>query len=152
MFKKTTGFTLIELIVVVVLLAIVSLYAASRFIGKSSFSVYTAKEQTISVIRQVQLRRMQSNTDTSSNYTQLSISSSCIGSVYACSLTAGSERSDALWLDDASVQSNVSQVSFDLLGNPTGSAASGVTISFSSGSETTTLCINSAGYVGSICT
>ena len=61
--SSTLGFTLTELILVIVLLSILSLFAASRFIGKSGFSAFALQEQVISVIRQVQVNRMQSNID-----------------------------------------------------------------------------------------
>ncbi len=50
-----------ELILVIVLISIVSLYAAPRFFGKSSFSVYALQDQVVSVVRQVQHKRIQSN-------------------------------------------------------------------------------------------
>ena len=104
--SSTLGFTLTELILVIVLLSILSLFAASRFIGKSSFSAFALQEQVISVIRQVQVNRMQSNIDVppkdhpercnpseyssgeDSSYTNfcLSVVSSCIGSSMACDL------------------------------------------------------------------
>ncbi|WP_372377368.1 Tfp pilus assembly protein FimT/FimU [Vibrio natriegens] len=106
--SSTLGFTLTELILVIVLLSILSLFAASRFIGKSSFSAFALQEQVISVIRQIQVNRMQSNIDIPNklypercfpssykseededdSYTNfcLSVASSCIGSSMACDL------------------------------------------------------------------
>lgn len=59
--SSALGFTLMELILVIVLLSILSLFAASRFMGSGSFSAYALQERVISVIRQVQVNRMQSN-------------------------------------------------------------------------------------------
>lgn len=63
--RLNQGFTMVELIVVIIVVAIMSLYAASQFIGVSKFSAQAAQEQGISVIRQIQLGRMQSNLDES---------------------------------------------------------------------------------------
>ncbi|MDF4956954.1 type II secretion system protein, partial [Vibrio parahaemolyticus] len=109
--SSALGFTLMELILVIVLLSILSLFAASRFMGSSSFSAYTLQERVISVIRQVQVNRMQSNISIpnksyperclpssykageDSSYTNfcLSITSTCIGASAACNL-ASKER------------------------------------------------------------
>ena len=58
---KHQGFTIIELVVVVVLISIVGLYASSKFIGINSFSAAVAQEQAIAIIRQIQLNSMQAN-------------------------------------------------------------------------------------------
>ncbi|WP_232060916.1 prepilin-type N-terminal cleavage/methylation domain-containing protein [Vibrio taketomensis] len=42
---KLSGFTLVELIIVIILLAILSVYAASRYIGLGSFSALQFKTQ-----------------------------------------------------------------------------------------------------------
>ncbi|NMU85398.1 prepilin-type N-terminal cleavage/methylation domain-containing protein, partial [Vibrio parahaemolyticus] len=55
--SSALGFTLMELILVIVLLSILSLFAASRFMGSGSFSAYALQERVISVIRQVQVNR-----------------------------------------------------------------------------------------------
>ncbi|MFA0349782.1 prepilin-type N-terminal cleavage/methylation domain-containing protein, partial [Vibrio sp. 10N.222.55.C6] len=80
------GFTLVELIIVIIILGIVSTFAASRFVGTSSFSTFTAQEQTISVIRQIQVNRMQSNVSAANDSFRLAINSDCLGSVAACNL------------------------------------------------------------------
>ncbi|MEC7942312.1 MAG: prepilin-type N-terminal cleavage/methylation domain-containing protein [Pseudomonadota bacterium] len=52
------GFTLIELITVMLLLAILSTYAASRYIGARSFDLHVIKSELISSLRLTQLRAM----------------------------------------------------------------------------------------------
>ncbi|MCL9780532.1 prepilin-type N-terminal cleavage/methylation domain-containing protein [Vibrio sp. S4M6] len=145
------GFTLVELLVVVLLIAIVSVYAASRYFGVSHFSAFAAQAQAISIIRQVQVNRMQSNVGSSSSNNNfiLAISSNCIGSVTGCATSDRSTRSDVLSFDSVSVSStpSLSQVTFDLLGNPEGSASPGVTIAFSDDNSSASVCINSQGFV-----
>ncbi len=157
-----------ELILVIVLISIVSLYAAPRFFGKSSFSVYALQDQVVSVVRQVQLNRMQSNiTDTedlddiSDNF-RLYVSDKCIGSVTACDLKSQcdasnnensssckqvSARSD--YVADKSfifsITNGVSPVEFDLRGNPNEEVS--ISIEEQNSSRGCEVTINSQGYV-----
>lgn len=169
-FHIQRGFTLIELMVVIIILAILSVYAATRFQGPSSFSPYAAQAQAISVIRQIQLARMQSNVQdntTKANtlnerYT-LAISPHCLGSKPACDghPNTGLGLSSKVEFDNQTmnfkVEPSVSIITFDLLGRPTalcdatGSNCSGqykITINDVTNSvEKTTVCINSQGFV-----
>ncbi|EGQ9934164.1 TPA: type II secretion system protein [Vibrio vulnificus] len=152
---SSRGFTLVELIVVILLISIVSAYAASRYIGTGSFSAYAAQEQAISVIRQLQVYRMQSNTTNSANPNfELTASGGCLGSSAGCSAAAtpqaAESRSDVMRLDGVSVSSTISPIRFDLRGNPlqtNGSALNSVTITFTASGESAVVCINSQGYV-----
>ncbi|EKO3492147.1 type II secretion system GspH family protein [Vibrio fluvialis] len=152
---KAGGFTLVELIVVILLVAILSAYAASRFIGVSSFSAYAAKEQAVSIIRQIQVSRMQSNLSEaalqSNGHYVLQVSSSCLGSVAACALSNDDQRSDVLRGNNLSFSSSVAlssqRIQFDLLGNPQNEAAAGVTITITAPDSSASVCINSQGYV-----
>ncbi|EOK5733741.1 type II secretion system protein [Vibrio vulnificus] len=153
--RAQAGFTLVELIVVILLISIVSAYAASRYIGTGSFSAYAAQEQAISIIRQLQVYRMQSNTTNSANPNfELTASGGCLGSSAGCSAAAtpqaAESRSDVMRLDGVSVSSTVSPIRFDLRGNPlqtNGSALNSVTITFTASGESAAVCINSQGYV-----
>ncbi|EID0061876.1 type II secretion system protein [Vibrio vulnificus] len=153
--RAQAGFTLVELIVVILLISIVSAYAASRYIGTGSFSAYAAQEQAISIIRQLQVYRMQSNTTNSANPNfELTASAGCLGSSAGCSAAAtpqaAESRSDVMRLDGVSVSSTISPIRFDLRGNPlqtNGSALNSVTITFTASGESASVCINSQGYV-----
>lgn len=154
--KLNWGFTLVELIVVVLLLAIVSLTAISRFSGRQSYELYALQEQAASVIRQVQLNRMQSNMDMSvSGAESLSLvaANNCIGSQSACD-NLSETRSDVIASDDYSfssvpTSSYSSPIEFNLLGNPENTASSGVQITISSNNspDRAWVCINSQGFV-----
>ncbi|HBH7893116.1 TPA: type II secretion system protein [Vibrio vulnificus] len=153
--KRIKAFTLVELMVVILLLSIVSAYAASRYIGTGSFSAYAAQEQAISIIRQLQVYRMQSNTTNSANPNfELTASGGCLGSTAGCTAAstpqAAESRSDVMRLDGVSVSSTISPIRFDLRGNPlqtNGSALNSVTITFTASGESASVCINSQGYV-----
>ena len=154
--KPNKGFTLVELIVVILLLAIISATAISRFSGRQSYELYALQEQAASVIRQVQLNRMQSNMDMSvigAQSLRLVAANNCIGSQSACD-NLSETRSDVIVSNDYSFSSVPSSsysspVEFNLLGNPENTASSGVQIIISSnnGSDRTWVCINSQGFV-----
>lgn len=120
---RTSGFTLIELIVVILLVSVVSIYAASRYSGLSGFSPFAAQQQVISVIRQVQVNRMQSNVTIDPLIIQdrnfvLTVSSDCIGSQVACTARSDS-RSDWVSIPGVTFSSNIGDtLDFDLLGEP----------------------------------
>ncbi len=139
--SKQKAFTLIELIVVILLVSIVSVYASSRYFGTDSFSAYAAQDQVISVIRQVQLNQMQSNDTTNDNFV-LTITNDCVGSVTACT-TRDDGRSDWVSIEGVSFSPQFNQVSFSLLGNPSAAIAFDVI----AGGNSCEVQINSQGYV-----
>ena len=154
--KLKKGFTLVELIVVILLLAIISATAISRFGGRQVYELYALQEQASSVIRQIQLNRMQSNMDMSvsgAESLRLVAANNCIGSQSACDNTSET-RSDVIASDDYSfssvpASSYSSPIEFNLLGSPENTASSGVqiTISSNNSSDRAWVCINSQGFV-----
>lgn len=147
-----SGFTLIELIMVIVILSILSLYASSRFM-RTGISAVAIQDQVISVVRQVQVNRMQSNTSTTDTNFQLQVSSSCIGSVAACSLSGNAKDARSDLVEDSAATFGLtgatSPISFDLLGNPLSAASDGVSILILdvNGQSQCRVLINSQGYV-----
>ncbi|CCN37941.1 putative MSHA pilin protein MshC [Vibrio nigripulchritudo SO65] len=160
--RSHQGFTLTELVVVIVLLGIVSTYAASRYSGASDFSAYAAQEQAISIIRQIQLGRMQSNLpslDYSGNQSQyrLQVSGNCLGTGDGCN---ANNRSNYVLVEDQTFSFTPSSliVEFDLLGRPicvsgctTPSVGGNISINISNGLDSATVCINSEGFVHDSC-
>ncbi|WP_025625464.1 type II secretion system protein [Vibrio parahaemolyticus] len=149
--SSALGFTLMELILVIVLLSILSLFAASRFMGSGSFSAYALQERVISVIRQVQVNRMQSNVASPDNNFRLQVSSSCVGSVAACALTGSAQDARSDVVIDKSAKFSVisgaaSTINFNLLGNPV-SGAVNILIEDKRGRSRCQVEINTQGYV-----
>jgi MSHA pilin protein MshC len=148
---KQNGFTLVELVVIIIILAIVSLYASSKYIGVNKFSSFAAQEQAIAVIRQIQLGRMQSNSATISDEYRLQVTSNCLGSVATCGSGNTEVRSNAVWIEEQSFSFSPSMVvDFDFRGNPvcTGACAEPITISIQNSSAIgAAICINGQGFV-----
>ncbi|MFV0576267.1 MAG: prepilin-type N-terminal cleavage/methylation domain-containing protein [Vibrio sp.] len=158
------GFTLVELIVVIIIIGIMSAYAASRLQGTSSFSPYAAQAQAVSVIRQVQLARMQSNQNTP--FSQLQIENNCLGSTAACggntnlsSRVLVGEQNFRFFVDPTP-QANSQFIEFDALGRPlpitnstetsyifTGTSYTITIEDINNPSEQTRVCINGEGFV-----
>jgi MSHA pilin protein MshC len=154
--KPNKGFTLVELIVVILLLAIISVTAISRFGGRQSYELYALQEQVSSVVRQIQLNRMQSNIDMSvsgAESLRLVAANGCLGSQSGCDNLVET-RSDVISSDDYTFSSQPlsttsSPIEFNLLGNPESAASAGVqiTISSNNSSDRAWVCINSQGFV-----
>ncbi|HHX8274905.1 TPA: type II secretion system protein [Vibrio diabolicus] len=152
--SSALGFTLMELILVIVLLSILSLFAASRFMGSGNFSAYALQERVISVIRQVQVNRMQSNVEKPDDNFRLQVSSSCVGSVAACALTGSAQDARSDVVIDKSAKFSLTNavtnpIEFNLLGNPINSASGGVSILIEDkhGRSRCQVEINTQGYV-----
>jgi MSHA pilin protein MshC len=61
--RKSTGFTLVELVTVIILISILSVSVFSRFSGTSGFSEYTYQARLISALRNMQTRAMHDTRD-----------------------------------------------------------------------------------------
>ena len=170
----TTGFTLVELIVVIVLLAIISVYSASKYMGASRFSSAVAQEQVLSILRQVQITAMQTNTAIdSTSCRSILMSSSQFGVAQSCqyqgmnsaalsdySKNTNQQELELIELSYVfnSVSGAVSELSFDLLGRPamvTSAATTSlctnsdcrITITTPSSNESRSVCINREGFI-----
>ena len=60
---KHNGFTLVELVAVIILISILSVSVFSRFSGTSGFAEYTYQARLISTLRNMQTRAMHDNRD-----------------------------------------------------------------------------------------
>ncbi|PMN68653.1 type II secretion system protein [Enterovibrio norvegicus] len=142
------GFTLIELITVLVILGIISVFAVPRLSGAEAFSVIGARDTGLSVARQVQLRAMQQE-DPSHSCFALSIAATRMGgsvSSDTCKLGEDENRSDVVDLSDSDVRaSGPYSIEYDLLGRPL-CGGNSCKITFSQGSASASICANSEGY------
>lgn len=56
--RSSVGFTLVELILVLVLLSLLAAFAASRFLAPSAYSVLAAREQLVALLQLAQQRAL----------------------------------------------------------------------------------------------
>ncbi|MBQ4832657.1 type II secretion system protein [Pseudoalteromonas sp. MMG010] len=66
--QRLGGFTLVELIITLVILGVLSITVAPKFLGSSTEDAYAYRDRTLSALRTMQLRAMQ-NTATSACHT-----------------------------------------------------------------------------------
>lgn len=151
------GFSLIELVAVMVLVAILATFASQRFTGTSGYDEYIVRDQLITAIRFAQQRAMYDHATGSCYRVTISANNYIVqrstdsGSTFAAmddfDFSAGdSAVADAL----GKVTLTALTLYFDGLGNPVGSCAgtnAGNQAISIAGDSTLPLCIYSTGYV-----
>jgi MSHA pilin protein MshC len=174
--KLNRGFTLIELITVIILLGILAVAVLPKFDGTASYEAHTHRAQLISALRLTQQRAMQ-QTDTDDGYChQLVFDNDSLVSRYGvpdrvdCTVTTFSGQVPE-WEPDATGfevekkyqvsfgiqgQTNPSAVTFDNMGRPVSNATianncvGGCIITVQSSVETLRIQIESEGYIHAI--
>jgi MSHA pilin protein MshC len=171
--KAQGGFTLLELIVVMVIIGILAVFAVPRFSGASGYSEYTYQNRLVSVLRNMQIRAMQDsrpsfchrinfvNTSTqvafgpaSSNYASGNGSGTCASSIDYTS--PAYLRTSATEIIEASVlmtavdgSTTIGTIDFDSVGSPQtaiSNCSAGCTVTFT-GVTTAPVCIESEGFI-----
>ena len=151
------GFTLIELITVMLLLAILSTYAASRYFGARSFDRHMIKSELISSLRLTQLRAMHR----SELFNQWGVVQDQVGQMHEDTNMGGQaviDKSDSSFVDISAYDATVFLTSadgskfidFDSLGRPkqcaTSSGQCRLTVQPQSGMSLS-VCINTQGGI-----
>lgn len=135
--SKQAAFTLIELIIVVIILAILGSYIATRFSSSDSFKQDTIVEQIISA---GQLTQQLSMNDSSRDFS-LSIQSNQVNLLADDSAFSAAGLNFPLVFDSSVTISPVSSISFDSWG-----ATSATTISVQLGT-TANICFEASGLI-----
>lgn len=147
------GFTLIELIVVIILIAIMAAAVLPKFLTSNGFEEYTYRDELIIKLRAIQLRTMQQTNG--STCLEIGFTSTKIGLLapeLPCNSSNYAGDSTTVEIDDTvikfSISENLSSFSFSSLGKPEGCAVTPCEITLTViGESNPQLKINSEGYI-----
>lgn len=168
------GFTLVELVTVVILLGVLALAVAPRFMGSSGFVEYALQKRLIASLRNTQLKAM-FDTRSSFCYRTILVTGSSSSAAFgpssksylsgnesaSCSTNIDSTSPSFLRSSDGEINAegislsaldnstSITYLQFDNYGKPytsAGTCASGCVISFT-GESTAKICVADQGYV-----
>ncbi|MED5527014.1 MAG: type II secretion system protein [Pseudomonadota bacterium] len=148
--KANSGFTLVELVTVIIVLGILSVAIGSRFFDRSGVDDVVTRDQILALARQVQMQAMQ-RTDSSSCHSLLVASHSVRVADANCALTA----EDDLTVDAGSASlaltngASAMALPATLVFNAMGQASrcnNGCRLEVQS-AQSAALCIESQGYI-----
>jgi len=170
--KQSRGFTIIELVTVIILIGILAVAVLPKFDGTASYEAHTHRAQLISALRLTQQRAMQQTDPDAGALNQgychqiifdddANVSRYGVPDRTDCTVTAfpNDWQPDATGFEvdskyDVSFQlngvANPSVVAFDSMGRPQGNCVGGCTIDVQSSVETKQIKIESQGYVHAI--
>lgn len=152
--SRTLGFTLVELIVVILLLGILSAYAASRYSGTSSVAALTTQQEILASLRLIQNRAMQ-RTGYCNRWLVIANQAGQISpqaEAGSCSSIFAAVDNDVSWVEAPSgvllsFYPPHGYLDFDSLGRAAQCSASPCTVTISSASDQRQVCINTEGYI-----
>ncbi|EGR4110072.1 Tfp pilus assembly protein FimT/FimU [Vibrio cholerae] len=158
-FRRTLGFTLVELIVVIILLGILSAFAASRYSGRNDLAALTTQQEILASLRLTQSRAMQRtgycNRWLLTSNAAIQVSPQAMQG--SCLSVFPSNPTDPSWVDATASgvalslagSGGASFLDFDSLGRATQCISAGCTVSISSSThnEVRQVCINTEGYI-----
>ncbi|WP_440876242.1 pilus assembly FimT family protein [Thalassotalea sp. PLHSN55] len=145
--NKQSGFTIIELVSVIILLGILSVAIVPKFSGSSDFEVYTVRAQLISALRLTQQRAMQQTHALASGDTYCHIQR-IDAKQYGTNCSGFRTDATALNLADSSVTLSPTDniISFNSWGIPSCSKGCVITITGDNG-DLVQVGIESEGYI-----
>jgi MSHA pilin protein MshC len=146
------GFTLIELIIVIIILGVLSVTVAPKFFSSQGFSEYAYRTDAIAKLRLIQTKAMQ---QTNSNYCHsVLVTNSILGAPDNCGIsqsfvTPWQDSATKLKIDSSdniTLSTNFAgnSFSFDSMGRPSCTAPCIITIS---GEQSISIQIESEGYI-----
>jgi MSHA pilin protein MshC len=156
--KQHNGFTLVEVIVVIILVGILAATAANKFTGSDTFEAYSFRTSLISALRLTQQRAMQ-QTNTADGYChQIVIEAKRYGvpNRISCTTTfpsgwtpdkTGIDLTSSNYSVTFAIASGGNVVGFDSMGRPQNNCSGGCVLNISSSVETVQIAIESEGYI-----
>lgn len=153
---KTTGFTLVELVVVLLIGGILAITVLPKFMTVDAEEVLAQRDQLLSLTRQLQLQSMQDTASLNTLCPTLVLTSTAAGaaSTNPClaSATFVFDANNPQQIDlsqaDVTVSTGVLPLllRFDSWGRPQGSCAGGCVITLSKAGQQAKLCLAASGY------
>jgi MSHA pilin protein MshC len=159
--KNNNGFTLVEVVIVLILVSILAVTAAKHFFGNSPYEAYTFRASLLSALRLTQQRAMQ---QTHSNFCHsliindhrygipdrnncavTDLSTLDINNLSKTSLIVDTNKYTVSF--SIAGKTNPSIVGFDAMGRPLNDCDSGCDIQVSSELDNLTIRIESEGYI-----
>ena len=138
---KSQGFTLIELIIILVIIGILAVSASPIFISDSGMKSQSARLQALSILRAIQQQAMQ---DTANDYS-VSVTESTLGNP-PYNEDNNLQLSN---LDDIAFSPAGITIGFNALGQPTLDCDGGCTVTITESSGISrTIGINKEGFIG----
>jgi len=141
------GFTLIELIIVIIILGILSVTVAPKFFTAKGFSAYGYRTDVIAKLRLIQIKAMQQTQADNNECHRVLLTTKKLSTPDGCASSEDSATKVQIAdQDNITFSSNITgnSFSFDSMGRPSCAAACKITIN---GEQTISVQIESEGYI-----
>jgi MSHA pilin protein MshC len=157
MMHNQTGFTLVELVVVLLISGILAVTVLPKFLSVQDENLQGQRDQLLALTHQLQLQSMQDTANLVSTCPTLVITNTAAGfaQTNACSAAAGftqdsNNPQQILWQSGATVSSSAGLpllLRFDSWGRPLGACAVGCDIKLTQNGIEQRICLNRSGYI-----